>query len=316
MANEPVNPYAPSTALAHDDADAAEVARQRRRSRFGAIALMLLAHPLAGAGFYVLGRPRRFVAWTAAGVFWTALMVIAVRASLPKVFLVAVVGTIVTLLCALGATVLTKPGEAPAARVWPVAIALIVVAHGGGFAIKHWLAEGFQIPSGTMMPALLVGDHIMVKKGSDVQRGDIVVFKFPQDHRTDYVKRVAAIGGDTIEVRDGVPSINGVPLAQQPIEQPCPPLEEPADCKLVRETNAGRSYTIMITGYPAPDFPRWRVAAGEIFVLGDNRDNSYDSRKWGTLDVGLIKGKPTMTWWSKDPKTGGVRWSRVGRGVD
>jgi signal peptidase I len=71
----------------------------------------------------------------------------------------------------------------------------------------------------------------------------------------------------------------------------------------------------MFTGYPAPDFPSMVVAEGEVFVMGDNRDNSYDSRKWGTVKVDLIKGKATLVWWSKVPH-GPIRWSRVGRVIE
>ena len=176
-----------------------------------------------------------------------------------------------------------------------------------------------------MIPTLLVGDHIFVKKGrASVARGDVIVFEFPLDRHTDYVKRVVAIGGDTIEVRAGVPLINGVPLDHQPIAEPCvyrddsaPPEDsDPQPCTLVRETNAGRSYTIMLEpAHRAQDFPRTTIPSGEVFVMGNNRDNSYDSRKWGTVPVDHIKGIATVTWWSKVPN-GPMRWSRVGHGIE
>jgi signal peptidase I len=229
-------------------------------------------------------------------------------------------------LAALADTILARPGEArPGKRVWPFVIALIVAAQGSAQAVKHWLVEAFQIPAGSMVPALLVGDHIFVKKGhADVARGDVVVFEFPLDRRIDYVKRVVAIGGDTVEVKNGVPSINGVELAHEPIDAPCSlkdddprftdPMTEP--CTLVRETNAGHAYTIMlVSSRGAADHPRTVVPHDHVFVMGDNRDNSFDSRKWGFVPVDYIKGKPSLVWYTKDPRTG-VRWSRIGHIVE
>jgi signal peptidase I len=313
MANEPINPYAPSAALAHEDGNEA----RRKPSRLGAIVLSLLAYPLPGAGFYVLGRQRRLAVWMAIGVSLWALMVIAVRTRHPMLCVFAIAGTLLAVLWSLADTAFARAGEARgAARAWLVAIAIIVGSRGAALAGKHWLVEGFQMPSGSMVPTLLVGDQMFVKKGHDVARGDVVVFEFPMDRSTDYVKRVVAIGGDTIEVTRGVVSINGAALEQTPLESECPEQEEPGWCQLARETNAGRSYTIMrMPGRPAADFPSTTVPEGQLFVMGDNRENSYDSRRWGPVPLDHIKGKATVIYLSKDAKAG-VRLSRVGSGVD
>ncbi len=151
-----------------------------------------------------------------------------------------------------------------------------------------------------MVPTLLVGDHIFVKKGrANVARGDVIVFEFPLDPSTDYVKRVVAIGGDTIEVRDGVPLINGMPLDQTAIadraffrDESAPP--EDSDARparwRARRTPAARTRSCSRPATTRQDFQRTTVPTGEVFVLGDNRDNSLDSRKWGTVPVDHIKG--------------------------
>jgi signal peptidase I len=320
-AHEPPNPYsAPGAALAEGPASEADPARTGGPSRLGAFAVALFSYPLAGAGFYLLGHRRRFAAWNTAGLLAWALLIVAVWVPLPRLCLISVGLMLAALLASLAATALTKPAPTRVKNALLMAVLLIVAGRAGNLVVKELVVEAFQIPSGAMVPALLVGDRIMVRKSrGGIARGDVIVFKYPADQRTDYVKRVVAVGGDTISVRGGVPSINGIPLDHDEIAQPCSDDAEPADphpCALVRETNAGRSYTIMFTpGAHAPDFSSIVVPEGEVFVMGDNRDNSFDSRRWGTVKVDLVKGTATLTWWSTDP-AGGTRWSRVGRRVD
>jgi signal peptidase I len=318
-ANEPPNPYvAPTAALT--DGDAREPA-SHKPSRLAALAVALFGSPLLGAGLYLLGRPRRFRVWAIIGVVLVATIIVAIRVPFPRLAVFAIGPILLAVLLSVVDTAIARPGQArPFAKPWILAIAFIVAGQGSALAMREWLIEAFSIPSGAMVPTLLVGDHIYVRKGrGGITRGDVIVFKFPADHTTDYIKRVVAVGGDTIQVQEGVPAVNGIPLDHQAIAQPCthePDPGQPEPCTLVRETNAGRSYTIMFgSSGRAPDFSSIVVPDGEVFVMGDNRDNSYDSRRWGTVKVELIKGKATMTWWSRDEKTG-VRWSRVGRGVE
>src|SRR4051812_17646146 len=329
MVNEPVNPYAPYAASAAPLADEAQAkaptdVTRRRPSRLGAIVVSLLGMPLSGAGLYLMGKRRRFVVWVTAALVVHATTIIAVRLEQPRLFIVATAGLLVVMPPALIDTAFARGGEPPtASRAWLVALSLILMIRAGTLTARHRLAEGFQIPSGAMMPTLLVGDHVMAKKGPRADRGDIIVFKFPADETTDYIKRVIAVSGDVVEVPAGVPSINGVPLAHADIPGACPARDEPADspgnpgaCRLVRETNAGRSYTIMLDGdHPAPDFGPFTVPPGQLFVFGDNRDNSYDSRRWGGVPVANVKGRAAFIWWSKAAKND-VRLSRVGRRVD
>jgi signal peptidase I len=324
-APEPPNPYAPTDALSHAAAADGNQPAARRPSRLGAVVVTLFAQPIAGAGFYLLGENRRFVAWTALALGVRALLVAAVWVPLPRFATFAFVAMVATSLASVLHTAVTKPRGAPRAHGALIGLLFIAAGIGTGIAMKEWLVESFQIPAGSMLPTLEVGDHILVKKGSgDVQRGDVVVFKFPQDTRTDYIKRVVAVGGDTVEVRGGVLSINGTPLDRQPLAQACSytegaPGSPDADehhCTPMREISGGRAYTIILEpDHAALDFPPTKIAPGELFMLGDNRDNSYDSRRWGTVKVDLVKGKATVIWWSRAPGHG-VRWSRVGHGVE
>jgi len=317
----PTNPYAPSAALAEDEARKSK----RPPSRLLAAATTLLALPLAGAGLYIFGRERRFRGWIAAGLCLWTTMIVAARTQLPKLFVIGFAGAVLVWLASVGDTLIAKPGTwHTRGRAWLAAVLLVVCARAGNAAVKEWLVEGFQIPSGAMIPALLVGDQIMVRKGrGSIARGDVIVFEYPRDRSTDYVSRVVALGGDRIEVKRGVPSINGVLLAHVDVAGGCPANDEPGvppnaagSCRLVRETNAGRAYTIMLeSDHPAPDFGPMIVPADEVLVFGDNRDNSMDSRFWGGLPVDHVKGTATLTGWSKDPKTG-IRWSRIGRTLE
>jgi signal peptidase I len=294
--------------------------------RVAALVVGFLAFPLIGAGLALLGRLRRFGVWAAVGaVVWT-LMIISIRAPVPKLAPVAIVGLYAILLFSLAATAVAKRGDARRGLgPWLLAIALIGAGKGTGILSRWQLVEAFQMPSGSMIPTLLVGDHMFVKKGrSGITRGDVLVFKYPLDQTTDYIKRVVAIGGDTVEVNHGVVSINGTPLDQQPIEGACktdfgdPSDGDDGECKLMRETNGGRIYTILLyPGHPATDYPPTKVPPGELFMIGDNRDNSYDSRRWGTVREDLVKGQATVIWWSRGPGSPlNVRWSRVGHGIE
>jgi len=163
--------------------------------------------------------------------------------------------------------------------------------------IRTFVVQAFKIPSGSMLPTLLIGDHLLVNKfiyGIRVpftgkilipikspEHGDVVVFRFPKDRSIDYIKRVVGTAGDTVEIKDKKVFING-----QAIEDPHAHFTSPAvlDAKASPRDNLG---PIMV--------PEQR-----IFVMGDNRDNSYDSRFWGFVDQRDILGKAFILYWSWD----------------
>jgi signal peptidase I len=204
--------------------------------------------------------------------------------------------------------------------------------------LRAFVVEAFQIPSGSMIPTLEVGDHIFVSKFSyglsipftDVKimqygepaRGDVIVFKYPLDKSIDYIKRVVALPGDTVEVRQGDLFVNGEHVARERVPGQCrydndgdhdtPPRSaqrfiDAHDCEKWIET-LGRKQHEMITepGGGGKELTRTVVPAHHVFVMGDNRDNSSDSRVWGPVNLDLIKGRALIVWWSKGNSQG---WS-------
>jgi len=183
--------------------------------------------------------------------------------------------------------------------------------------LRAFVVEAFQIPSGSMIPTLEVGDHIFVAKFSyglvvpfsnkkifefrEPSRGDVIVFKYPQDPSIDYIKRVVGLPGEKVEVRNNEVFINGQPMARErvgPFHDTGP--SDDRDSELWHETLGTKQHeALQEPGRPPSNFGPLVVPAGNVFVMGDNRDNSSDSRVWGTVDHELIKGKALIVWWSR-----------------
>lgn len=175
--------------------------------------------------------------------------------------------------------------------------------------IRAYIVQAFKIPSGSMIPTLLIGDHILVNKFiygtrlpfSDTavlvfaapKRGDIVVFKYPEDPSKDFIKRVIGVEGDRIEARNKVLYVNGAPVNEPYIQH--------TDASL----RAGGLE-------PRDNFGPFIVPKGRLFVMGDNRDQSYDSRYWGYVDMKLVKGKAFIIYWSWDTLKSFPRFDRIG----
>lgn len=213
-----------------------------------------------------------------------------------------------------------------ATTLLPVVIAL---------TLRSFVAEAAVIPSGSMIPTLQVGDRIMTVKpplglklpfvpfklfqGRPAQAGEVVVFMDPRNPGgDDLVKRVVAVAGDLVEVRDNVPWVNGRAVARQPVSGACSYLSRdsmhgpttPAPCQAFRETIGESTYTVFQDPRTPPSrMAPSRVPAGHIFVMGDCRDNSSDSRVWGTVPHSHIKGKVVGIFWSWEPGEG-PRWER------
>ena len=174
--------------------------------------------------------------------------------------------------------------------------------------IRTFVIQAFKIPSGSMIPTLLIGDHILVNKfiyGTKIpfsdkrilifnrpKRGDIIVFKYPENPKKDFIKRVIAIENDVLEERDKVVYVNGKEIRE--------PYAYYAD-KNIRQK-----------GDPRDNFGPLTVPENKVFVMGDNRDQSYDSRYWGFVDIKEISGEALIIYWSWDPQKW-LRLNRIGR---
>jgi signal peptidase I len=201
-----------------------------------------------------------------------------------------------------------------------VVVALAVAAL--PFGLRRFVVEAFKIPSGSMIPTLQVGDHLFVDKmATHPSRGDVVVYRYPLEPDKDFIKRVIAVGGDTVEWQGEVPVVNGRPIARRAVEGACSYDDydenmrqwEARSCRQFEETLDGRSWRIVQEASPYPrSFPPLKVPANSYYMLGDNRDNSHDSRFYGPVGVEFMKGTATRIWFSAGKQ---ARWERVNQKV-
>lgn len=180
--------------------------------------------------------------------------------------------------------------------------------------LRSFLYEPFQIPSGSMLPTLQIGDFILVNKfayglrlpvvGSkvvsinDPQRGDVMVFKFPEDHNINYIKRVVGLPGDRVGYVQKQLYINGELIPQQLIAR-LPPANP--QIQLLTEQLGDVNHEVYRNYTPSRPGQEWVVPQGHYFVMGDNRDNSNDSRFWGFVPDELVVGRAEVVWmhWNK-----------------
>jgi signal peptidase I len=216
----------------------------------------------------------------------------------------------------------TREGDPPEPMVKGLAMALCCFVFVGGAMLRRaYFVDYFRAPSGSMIPALLVGEHFAVDKMvHHARRGDIVVFPYPKEPEKDFVKRVIAVGGDTIEIRDDVIILDGKPVPRVRVEGDCSYDDyfedrwEKKTCEAWDETLDGRTYRVVYEQYHEPRSwaPR-TIPAGSFFVMGDNRDNSHDSRYWGAVEERTLKGRVSYIWWSRGKD--GIRWDRLQKSV-
>jgi signal peptidase I len=179
--------------------------------------------------------------------------------------------------------------------------------------IRTFVVQAFKIPSGSMEDTLAVGDHILVNKfvyGTkipfadktvlklrDPRRGDVIVFEYPEDPSKDFIKRVIGTPGDEVEVKNKRVYVNGTLY------------DNPHEVHKEKET-------IPKEANPRDFFGPVKVPADSYFVMGDNRDRSYDSRFWGFVKRGRIKGLAFIKYWSWDSEKFNVRWKNIGKFIN
>jgi signal peptidase I len=192
----------------------------------------------------------------------------------------------------------------------------VVVAVILALFIRTFVVQAFKIPTGSMEPNLLIGDHLLVNKvlyspslghwedvilaKKPIRRGDVVVFKFPEDPTRDFIKRVIGLPGETVEMKGHTVYVDGKPLVE--------PYAHYMDVSRPEDPEAGRGEDLR------DHFGPVTVPDGKLFVLGDNRDNSRDSRFWGFLPRDQVKGRALLVYWSYEAsreeyhRTGYVEW--------
>jgi signal peptidase I len=213
-------------------------------------------------------------------------------------------------------SIMTKPKSKIQEYAEAIVIAILIALF-----IRTFVIQAFKIPSGSMKPTFEIGDHILVSKFiygvkipfirntlipiSEPKRGDIVVFIYPEDRSKDFIKRVIGVSGDTIEIRNKKIYLNGMPYND--------PYGVYTD-----------DFIIPGSIQPRDNFGPMTVRPDAIFVMGDNRDQSYDSRFWGLVDLKDVMGKAFIIYWSiapyeKDSSLWGrfssvisrIRWKRI-----
>jgi len=199
--------------------------------------------------------------------------------------------------------------------------------------LRAFIAEPFRIPSGSMMPTLLVGDFILVNKFDygirlpvinkkiipigEPHRGDVVVFRYPKDPSVDYIKRIIGLPGDKIIYRDKTLYINGKQIPQEWLGRYAGPehnLQAAGDTLYIEQLDDVR-HEILLNSKSGTLNGEYEVPKGHYFAMGDNRDNSNDSRYWGFVPEQNLIGKAMIIWMNWDAVHHTIRWSRIGSKV-
>jgi signal peptidase I len=196
--------------------------------------------------------------------------------------------------------------------------------------LRSFLVEPFRIPSNSMMPTLLTGDFILVNKFTygirlpvlnkkiididEPRRGDVVVFRYPKDPSVDYIKRIVGLPGDRVGYYNKLVYINGEPVGQVPagIYIGVGSGISMSGASERQEQLGDTLHDILVMPRSSGVEGEYVVGENEYFVMGDNRDNSNDSRYWGPVPESNLVGKAFRIWMNWDTANGGVDWDRIG----
>lgn len=224
------------------------------------------------------------------------LLTFAITTWLPPLYSILNIALLIVLLVLIIALIKNK-----VRTTVPKAIAIqlinIILAVSIALVFKQYVIQAYKIPAGSNLPTILIGDHVLVNKYvykfHQPQRNDWVIFKFPKNEKIDYLKRVVALPGDQVEIKDKRLYVNN---------------------QLVLEPFVINSTTSVMDAIKSPrdNFGPVTVPEKSYFVLGDNRDNSFDSRFWGFVKENKIKGKAEIIYFSYDNKTKSARYDRIG----
>jgi signal peptidase I len=292
-----------------------EPPRLERASGLRFVIAGLLSLLVAGAGHIVLGYVNRGFKWFASSIVTGALLVGAVLAGKPYLVWFVAAILVVIRLAGMVDTLRLRTMQTRLAPVKAAMLAIVILVLGdlAGEGATRLVRAGSLLTE-SMYPTIEAGDHFVTSSvWSNVGRGELIVFDYPLDPSKRYLKRSIAIGGDRVEIRGEQIILNGKPVNRMLSEESC--TLHDMSCKIWRETIDGKTYRTVLMDDVRYNDPTARnfgpvvIPYGQVFVLGDNRDNSADSRNWGNVPVELIHVRPKFVYWSSS--SSGIRWSRI-----
>jgi signal peptidase I len=198
--------------------------------------------------------------------------------------------------------------------------------------LRSFAAEPFRIPSGSMLPTLLVGDYILVNKYkygirlpitkskiieiSEPERGDVIVFRYPRNEKINFIKRVIGIPGDQVRYEDKILYINNIAYKKnKKSEHQYSDVFIRPELEMYSENNNNKSYNILNDNMSPINDDSFIVPEGKYFVMGDNRDHSSDSRYWGFVPSENLVGKAFLIWMSFDSAKFSLKYKRIGNSI-
>jgi len=289
-------------------------------SRLRRAIAFLVAFITVGAGHVVLGQTNRGFKWFASVIAAVALFIVAVIIGWPSLAWFFAAAAAAIRLGSIGDTLRLRKPQGGFGK-WTATLISLLMLGIGQFAGDAALAliRADSQPTDSMYPTIEAGDHLITSRiFGRVGRGDLIIFDYPLDPTKRYLKRIIGVAGDTVEIRGGQVILNGKPIERMSSGQRCALYD--FKCTIWRETLAGKTYRISIlddSSYvekTSREFGPVVIPNSYVFVLGDNRDNSADSRYWGNVPVDLIRTKPKFVYWSSSQS--GIRWNRINQVLD